>query len=327
MKTGVRIVGTGSYVPEQVLTNADLEKMVETNDEWIRTRTGIVERRIAAPEQASSDFAVIAAERALEAAGVAAEEIDMIICATVTPDHMFPATACLVQDRIGAKKAAAFDLSAGCSGFTYALNVAAPLIQSGAYRHVLVIGVDLLSRITDYTDRSTCVLFGDAAGAVVLGPCEEGRGILSFELGADGSAGDLLCQIGGGSRHPSSHETVEARQHFIRMAGGEVFKFAVKVMDKATDAVLQRAGLEKQDIDLLIPHQANYRIIESAKKRLGLTSDQVFVNLQNYGNTSSASIPVALDEAFRAGKIQDGNIIILVGFGAGLTWGATAIRW
>jgi 3-oxoacyl-[acyl-carrier-protein] synthase-3 len=327
MKTGVRIWGTGSYVPERVLSNEDFEKMVDTSDEWIRTRTGIVERRIAAPDQASSDFAVIAAQRALEQANVKAEEIDLIICATVTPDHMFPATACLVQDRIGAGKAAGFDLSAGCSGFTYALNIAAPLIQVGTYRHVLVIGVDLLSRITDYTDRSTCVLFGDAAGAVVLGPCEEGRGILSFELGADGSAGDLLCQKAGGSRLPASRETVENRQHYISMTGSEVFKFAVKVMDKATDAVLERAGLTKQDIDLLIPHQANYRIIESAMKRLGLTSDKVYVNLQHYGNTSSASIPVALDEAYRAGKIQEGDVVILVGFGAGLTWGATAIRW
>ncbi|UOF89223.1 ketoacyl-ACP synthase III [Fodinisporobacter ferrooxydans] len=327
MSSGVRILGTGSAVPERRLTNADFEKMVDTNDEWIRTRTGIEERRIADPDKASSDYAVEAAKKALEQANIAAEDVDLIICATVTPDYLFPATACLVQDRLGAKKAAAFDLSAGCSGFTYAMNVAAPLIRTGAYKYAVVIGVDMLTRITDYTDRSTCILFGDAAGAVVLGPSEAGKGLLSFELGSDGSAGALLMQEGGGSRNPSSRETVEGRQHFIRMNGREVFKFAVKVMDRATESVLAKAGLAKEDISLLIPHQANYRIIESAMKRFGLTEDKVYVNVHKYGNTSSASIPVALDEANRAGKIKADDIVILVGFGAGLTWGATLIRW
>lgn len=327
MSIGVRILGTGSALPERRLTNDDFGKMVDTNDEWIRTRTGIEERRIADPDKASSDYAVEAAKRALEQANIAAEDVDLVICATVTPDYMFPATACLVQDRIGAKKAAAFDLSAGCSGFTYALSVAAPLIRMGTYKYIVVIGVDMLTRITDYTDRSTCILFGDAAGAVVLGPCENGKGILSFELGADGSAGELLCLQAGGSKNPASYETVEQHQHKIHMNGREVFKFAVKVMDKATEAVLTNAGLTKEDISLLVPHQANYRIIESAMKRFGLTEDKVYVNLNKYGNTSSASIPVALDEAHRAGKIQTGDIVILVGFGAGLTWGAAAIRW
>jgi 3-oxoacyl-[acyl-carrier-protein] synthase-3 len=326
-KIPVGILGTGSAVPEQVVTNDDLSKMVDTNDEWIRTRTGIRERRFADDQTASSDLALIAAQRAMEAAGVTAEEIGLVICATVTPDMMFPATACLVQDRLGAKHAAAFDLSAGCSGFLYGLSCAVPMIETGMHKYVLVIGVETLSRIMDFEDRSTCVLFGDGAGAVVLGPTTEGRGFLSFELGADGSGGNLLKQEAGGSRNPATQETVLARKHFISMAGNEVFKFAVRILGTASEAALKKAGLDKEDIDFLIPHQANTRIIDSAIKRLNLSEDKVYINLDRYGNMSSASIPVALDEAVRAGKIKENDTLVLVGFGAGLTWGATVLRW
>jgi 3-oxoacyl-[acyl-carrier-protein] synthase-3 len=326
-KIPVGILGTGSAVPEQVLTNDDLAQRVDTSDEWIRTRTGIRERRIADADTATSDLAVLAAEKALAAAGVSAEEIGIVICATVTPDHMFPATACLVQHRIGATKAAAFDLSAGCSSFLYALSAAVPMLQTGMYRYALVIGAETLSKIMDFEDRSTCVLFGDGAGAVVLGPVEKGKGFLSFEMGADGSGGHLLIQKAGGSRQPATVESVLARQHYISMTGSEVFKFAVRVIGSSSEAALQKAGYRKEDIDFLIPHQANVRIIDAATQRLGLDPDKVFVNLDRYGNMSSASIPVALDEAVRTGKIQDDDLLVLVGFGAGLTWGATVVRW
>lgn len=326
-KIPVGILGTGSAVPEQVLTNDDLAKRVDTSDEWIRTRTGIRERRIADRDTASSDLAVLAAEKAMQAAGITPEEIGVVICATVTPDHMFPATACLVQERIGAKQAAAFDLSAGCSSFLYALSTAVPMLQTGMYRYALVIGVETLSKIMDFEDRSTCVLFGDGAGAAVLGPVEEGKGFLSFEMGADGGGGQLLIQQAGGSRIPASQESVLARQHFISMAGSEVFKFAVRVIGSSSEAALKKAGYTKDDIDYLIPHQANVRIIDAATNRLGLDPEKVFVNLDRYGNMSSASIPVALDEAVRTGKIQEGDLLVLCGFGAGLTWGATVVRW
>ncbi|MCX7568452.1 ketoacyl-ACP synthase III [Tumebacillus sp. DT12] len=323
----VGILGTGSAVPEQVLTNDDLALRVDTSDEWIRTRTGIRERRIADRDTASSDLAVLAAEKAMQAAGITPEEIGVVICATVTPDHMFPATACLVQERIGAKQAAAFDLSAGCSSFLYALSTAVPMLQTGMYRYALVIGVETLSKIMDFEDRSTCVLFGDGAGAAVLGTVEEGKGFLSFEMGADGGGGQLLIQQAGGSRIPASQESVLARQHYISMAGSEVFKFAVRVIGSSSEAALKKAGYTKDDIDYLIPHQANVRIIDAATNRLGLDPEKVFVNLDRYGNMSSASIPVALDEAVRTGKIQEGDLLVLCGFGAGLTWGATVVRW
>lgn len=326
-KIPVGILGTGSAVPEQVLTNDDLALRVDTSDEWIRTRTGIRERRIADRDTASSDLAVLAAEKAMQAAGITPEEIGVVICATVTPDHMFPATACLVQERIGAKQAAAFDLSAGCSSFLYALSTAVPMLQTGMYRYALVIGVETLSKIMDFEDRSTCVLFGDGAGAAVLGPVEEGKGFLSFEMGADGGGGQLLIQQAGGSRIPASQESVLARQHYISMAGSEVFKFAVRVIGSSSEAALKKAGYTKDDIDYLIPHQANVRIIDAATNRLGLDPEKVFVNLDRYGNMSSASIPVALDEAVRTGKIQEGGLLVLCGFGAGLTWGATVVRW
>lgn len=326
-KIPVGILGTGSATPDKVLTNEDLSKMVDTNDEWIRTRTGIRERRIVEDSMASSDLAVLAAEKAMEAAGITPEQIGVVIVATVTPDHMFPATACLVQDRIGAKHAAAFDLSAGCSGFLYGLSCAVPMLETGMYKYALVIGVETLSKIMDFEDRNTAVLFGDGAGAVVLGPVAEGRGFQAFEMGADGGGGNLLKQEAGGSRNPATQESVLARKHFISMAGNEVFKFAVRILGSASEAALKKAGYTKEDIDFLIPHQANIRIIESARNRLDLPEEKVYVNLDRYGNMSAASIPVALDEAVRLGKIKENDLLVLVGFGAGLTWGATALRW
>jgi 3-oxoacyl-[acyl-carrier-protein] synthase-3 len=326
-KLSVGILGTGSYLPDQVLTNKDLEKMVETSDEWIVTRTGIRERRIAPKEMASSDLAYEAAVRALKKAGIAAEQLELIIVATVTPDMMFPSTACLLQDRLGAKGAAAFDLSAACTGFIYSLASAAKFIESGMYRYALVVGVETLSKITDWEDRNTCVLFGDGAGAAVLGPVEEGYGFKSFVMGADGSGGVHLCLPAGGSRLPANAETVKDRLHYVKMNGREVFKFAVRVINSATDEAIEKAGITKEEIDFLVPHQANLRIIDSAMERLGLSPDKVVVNLDRYGNMSSASIPVALDEAIEEGKIKEGNHLLLVGFGGGLTWASTILRW
>lgn len=323
----VGILGTGSYLPERVMTNADLEKMVDTSDEWIVSRTGIRERRIAAPDEASSDLAVKAAEKALQHAGISADDIDLIIVATVTPDMSFPATACLVQDRLGASKAATFDLSAACTGFLYGVATAAQFITTGVYNYALVIGVECLSRILDWTDRNTCVLFGDGAGAAVLGPVGDGYGFLSYELGGDGSGGDLLKLPAGGSRLPASEETLRQRLHTVSMSGREVFKFAVRVIGTSTEEALKKAGMSKEDIDFLIPHQANIRIIDSAIKRFGLTEDKVVINLDRYGNMSSASIPVALDEAVKQGRIKKGDTLVLCGFGGGLTWGAAVLKW
>ncbi|QQE80760.1 beta-ketoacyl-ACP synthase III [Alicyclobacillus sp. SO9] len=320
------IVGTGSALPTRILTNADFEKMVDTNDEWIVSRTGIRERRIAEEGEATSDYATAACQNALDAAGVAAEDVDLVICATVTPDMMFPATACLIQDRLGATHAAAFDLSAACSGFMYGVTVGSGLIESGVYKNVLVVAGDLLSRITDYEDRSTCVLFGDGAGAVLLSRVEEGRGVLASDLGSDGSGAKYLLQPAGGSRMPASVESVEQRQHYLKMEGRETFKFAVKAMASSTERVLEQAGLTKQDIDVLVPHQANIRIIEAARTRFGLDEDKVVVTIHKYGNTSASSIPIALDEAVRSGRAKPGDVIVMVGFGGGLTWGALAVR-
>jgi len=323
----VGIIGSGKYVPERVLTNKELEQMVETNDEWIVTRTGIRERRLASAEQASSDLAYEAALKALDMAGITAEQLDLIVVATITPDMSFPSTACILQDRLGAKKAAAFDLSAACSGFIYGLANASNFIAAGIYKYALVIGAECLSKITDYTDRNTCILFGDGAGAVVLGQVPEGRGFKSFELGADGSGGELLNIKGGGSRCPSSSESLESKRHFIYMAGSEVFKFAVRIMGSAAEEALRKAGLEKSDIDLLVPHQANIRIIQSALNRLNLNEDKAMINLDKYGNMSAASIPVALAEAVENGRVKEGDCIVLVGFGGGLTWGASVLVW
>ncbi|WP_406678276.1 beta-ketoacyl-ACP synthase III [Moorella sp. ACPs] len=323
----VGIVGTGSCLPERVLTNTELEQMVDTSDEWIRTRTGIRERRIADQDTAASDLAVPAAARALAMAGLPAEAVDLIIVATVTPDTLFPATACLVQERLGVKGGAAFDLSAGCSGFIYALAAASQFIATGVYQTALVIGVEILSKIINWQDRSTCVLFGDGAGAVVLRAVPPGEGILGLHLGADGGGGSLLTLPAGGSRLPANSSTVEKHLHTIHMNGPEVFKFAVRVMGEASLKALEQAGLRKEEVDFLIPHQANMRIIEAATKRLGLAREKVYVNLDRYGNMSSASIPVALDEACREGRLKRGDKVVLVAFGAGLTWGAAVLSW
>ncbi|RJE86711.1 ketoacyl-ACP synthase III [Paenibacillus sp. 1011MAR3C5] len=323
----VGIIGTGKYVPERILTNQQLEQMVETNDEWIVTRTGIKERRMAAEAEATSDLAYEAAKQAIAAAGVTAEDLDLIIVSTITPDMFFPSTACLLQTKLGATKAAAFDLSAACSGFIYGLATATNMIATGMYNHVLVVGAETLSRITDYTDRNTCILFGDGAGAVVLGQVEEGRGFRSFELGADGSGGELLKVGGGGSRMPSSEHSIATKQHFIHMAGNDVFKFAVRIMGSAAEDALAKAGLAKEDVDLLIPHQANIRIIQSALNRLNLPEEKAMINLDKYGNMSAASIPVALAEAVEQNRVKEGDTLVFVGFGGGLTWGASVLVW
>ncbi|WHY21843.1 beta-ketoacyl-ACP synthase III [Paenibacillus sp. G2S3] len=323
----VGIIGTGKYVPEKILTNSDLEKIVETNDEWIVSRTGIRERHIAAPHEATSDLSYEAALKALDSAGMKAEDLDLIIIATVTPDSAFPSTACILQDKLGAKGAAAFDLSAACSGFVYSLATAVGFIQNGMYNNALIIGADTLSRITDYTDRNTCVLFGDGAGAVIIGEVPEGRGFQSFDLGAEGSGGNLLKLEAGGSRLPASQQTVEDKKHFIYMNGREVFKFAVRVMGSATERVLTKAGLGKEDIDLFVPHQANVRIIQSAMQRLDLPPEKCVINVDKYANTSAASIPLALVEAAEEGRMKEGDTVLMVGFGGGLTWGASVLIW
>jgi 3-oxoacyl-[acyl-carrier-protein] synthase III len=321
------ITGVGSYVPVKILTNADLEKMVETSDEWITSRTGIKERRIAAANEFTSDLAAKAAERAMKMAGVTAEQIDLIIVATITPDMPFPATACLVQHKLGAKRAAAFDLEAACSGFIYGLEVAQQFIMSHTYDTVLVIGAEKLSSIVDWTDRNTCVLFGDGAGAAILQNRENSHGSLTAVMGADGESADLLFMPGGGSRCPATKDSVDARLHYLRMEGKETFKSAVQAMCSAAQEVLQRCELDISQIKCVIPHQANRRIIDMVGERLGAKPEQLFVNLHRYGNTSAASVAIALDEAVAAGKIQRGDLVLMVVFGAGLTWGAAIIEW
>lgn len=323
----VGIIGTGSYVPENVVTNLDLEKFVDTNDEWIRSRTGIRQRHIAPKDMPVSELCYQAGMLALEDAQIAAEEIDLIIVATITPDYAFPATACIVADRLGAKNAAAFDLEAGCTGFIYGVVTGSQFVATGMYKTVLVIGGDTLSKVLNWEDRLTCILFGDGAGAAVLQPVEEGFGFLSSELGSDGSGGKLLLQPAGGSQCPVSLETVEKKLHTLQMEGKEVYKFAVRIMGDVSLKVLEKAGLTKEDVDLLVPHQANIRILDAAVKRLGISPDKVVVNLDKYGNMSAASIPVALDEASRAGRLTEGDIIVIVGFGTGLTWGACVLKW
>lgn len=318
------------FVPEKVLTNDDLEKMVDTSDEWIRTRTGISERRLADPHQATSDLSSKAALMALEDAGIAADQVDAIIVATMTPDMPFPATACLVQHKIGAHRAAAFDLSAACAGFIYGLSVATAYIESGMYSTVLVIGAEVLSRVTDWTDRSTCVLFGDGAGAVVVGNTNRDSGvprIMSVSIGADGSSAHLIHVPAGGSLRPASEETLRNRLHYISMSGNQVYKFAVRIMGDAVLEALSGMGLNKEDIDCYIPHQANARIIESAARRLQLPPEKVFLNINKYGNTGAASVPIALCEAKATGFVKSGDLVALVGFGAGLAWGAAIVSW
>jgi 3-oxoacyl-[acyl-carrier-protein] synthase-3 len=321
------ILGLGSYVPETVVTNQDLERLVDTTDEWIIERTGIRERRIAAGGETTSAMATRAAERALADAGVGAEEIDLIIVATVTPDMVFPSTACLVQANLKATRAAAFDLTAVCSGFVYGLVVGGELIRSGMYRKVLVIGAETLSRITDPADRNTVIVFADGAGAAVLGETAPGYGIVGADLGADGTGGDLLKLPAGGSRQPATAATVAGRLHYIQMNGKEVFKFAVKIMGESALKALARANVAPADVALLVPHQANIRIIQAAAKRLAMPMEKVYVNVDRYGNTSAASVPIALDEAVRGGLVKNGDAVVLVGFGGGLTWASCVVRW
>ena len=322
-----RITGTGSAVPDKVLTNLDLEKMVDTTDEWITTRTGIKERRIAAEGEYTSTFATRAAEKALEMAGVKAEELDLIIVATITADFPFPATACLVQNNIKAVNAAAFDVSAACSGFIYGLSMADKFIRTGSAKKVLVIGAEVLSRIVDWTDRNTCLLFGDGAGAVVVEACAGDYGILSSHIHSDGSYWELLYQPGCGSRNPPVQKTLDDKLIYMVMEGNEVFKLAVRAMEDVANEALAANGMSTADIDLFIPHQANRRIIDAIGKRLDLTEKQVFINLDRYGNTSAASIPLALDEAIHASRIKEGDIVLFDAFGGGLTWGSALLRW
>lgn len=326
MNTKAGIVGVGSYLPEKIISNFDFEKIMDTSDEWIRTRTGISERRIVDENEATSDLATKAAIKAINDANLTPQDIDLIIVATITPDMVFPSTACLVQSNINATKAVCFDLEAACSGFIYGITIAKQFIETNTYKHVLVIGSEAMSRILDYEDRSTSILFGDGAGAVVMSSVDEG-GVLSTNLGSDGNGKDYLNIPAGGSKQPASEDTVKNRLHYIKMAGNDVFKFAVRIMQDASVKCIESANLDIQDIDYLIPHQANIRIIEASAKRLKLSMDKVYVNLDRYGNMSAASIPVALDEAYREGKIKKGDNIVLVGFGGGLTWGASVIRW
>ena len=326
----IQITGTGSALPEKVLTNDELSKIVDTSDEWITTRTGIKERRVAAEHVATSDLSAEAARRALEAADVHPEQIDVIIVATCTPDHLFPSVACLVQKAIGARNAAAFDLSAACSGFVYALATAQSLLSTGLHKKALVIGADTLSKFTDWTDRGTCVLFGDGAGAVVLEACgseSSGRSILAVDLGADGSETEILKIPGGGSRHPFGGNGAGQPPALIHMDGKEVYRHAVGRMIETANRALEKAGKTPADLALLIPHQANIRIIESIAKRMQLPMERVFLNIQKYGNMSAATTVIALDEAVRAGRLKSGDIVELIAFGAGLTWGAVVIRW
>lgn len=327
MKSYAQIVSWGRYVPSKVLTNADLEKMVDTSDDWILSRTGIVERHIADDKESTSTLSIKAARAAIEMADIHPSKIELVIVATVTPDYLFPATSCLVQDALGATQAGALDLNAGCSGFVYGLGMAGGLIAAGQYNNILVIGADTLSRIVDWTDRNTCVLFGDGAGAVLLQATDLPTGVLSSVLGSDGSGGSLLQVPAGGSRHPASQETVQNRLHYMKMAGNEVFKFAVNAMCKSALQAIKDAGLSPDDIDLLIPHQANARIIQSAAKMLKIPGEKVYVNVDRYGNTSAASIPIALCDAISEQRVKTGDHLLLVGFGAGLTWAAAVVRW
>lgn len=322
-----RVIATGSYVPEKVLTNFDLEKMIDTSDEWIIERTGINQRRIARDDQAASDLAYEASKAALESAGLKPKDLDLIIVATVTGDMPLPATACILQHRLGAKKAAAFDVNAACSGFIYGLSIGDKFIRSGSHKRVLVVGTEILSKFTDWTDRTTCVLFGDGAGAVILERTEEDRGIIETRIHSDGSMWDLLHTPGGGSKNPPSSETIRKRYHYIKMKGNETFKVAVRTLEDLVVATLKHNKLEPSKLSLLIPHQANRRIIQATAKRLNLPMEKVVMNLDRYGNTSAASIPIALDEAFRAGRIKKDDYILLEAFGGGLTWGSALIKW
>ena len=321
-----KITGVGKYLPKKVLTNRDLEKMVNTSNDWITARTGIKERRIADKNEATSDLGLKAALDALKNARIKAQDLNLIIVATITPDTQFPSTASIIQGRLGAKKAACFDISAACSGFVYSLIIAQQFIENGLFKNVLIIGAEKLSMVIDWTDRNTCVLFGDGAGAAVVSGCKK-PGILSTYMGGDGSLGNLLMVPAGGSRIPTSHETIDQKLHYLRMQGNEIFKLAVKAMTDSAKKALLKAKLKIGDIDCLITHQANARIILATGKRLGLSRDKIFMNINKYGNTSSASIAIALCEAIESKRIKKGDIIVLDAFGAGLAWGACVIKW
>jgi 3-oxoacyl-[acyl-carrier-protein] synthase-3 len=321
------IVGTGHSLPEKVLTNSDLERIVETSDEWIMTRTGIKERHIARPDEYTSTFAVAAARQALDTAGVKPSELDLIICATVCPDMALPSTACLIQSQLGAKRAAAFDLVAACSGFIYSLTVADQFIRCGTAKRILIIGAELLSRYVDYTDRATCVIFGDGAAAAVIVPKDDGTGLLASKIQSDGDYAESLYIPGGGTRNPATHASVDSRLHYIKMKGNELFKIAVRNMCEVSNLVFDESRISASDINLLIPHQANQRIADAVAERLGIPQEKIYANIARIGNTSSASIPIALDECIRAGRVKTGDIVMFVSFGAGVTWGSALIKW
>lgn len=322
----VGIIGVGKYLPKKVLTNSDLEKMVDTSDEWIISRTGIKERKLASKGEATSDLAEKASREALKNAGVASGELDLIIVATITPDMPTPATACILQNQLGAKNAVCFDISAACSGFIYALTIAQQFIARGVYKNALIVGGEVLSSLTDWQDRNTCVLFGDGAGAAVLSEVKS-AGIISTYLGSDGAMSDLLTVPAGGSRNPATQKTIDSRSHYLKMRGNELFKIAVNTMTESAKTVLKQAGLKLENIDLVIPHQANIRILAAVANKLELPQEKFYINIEKYGNMSSASLAVALCEAVEEGKIRKGDTILLVAFGAGLVWGACIIKW
>ena len=326
-KLSAGIIGTGHAYPAGILTNADLEKIVDTTDDWITSRTGIKQRRKAGEDEYTSQFATKAARQALERANIKAEDIGLLICATTTPDMILPSTGCLIQAEIGAVNAAAFDLFAACSGFLYGLSMANAQIATGQVKYALVIGAEVLTKYVDYTDRGTCILFGDGAGAAVLGPVEDGKGILSVKIKSDGNYADLLTAPGGGTRHGTTHETIDQHMHFFKMKGNEVFKIAVRSMAEISREVLAETGYSAGDIKLLIPHQANQRITDAVADKLGVDPSVVYSNISQHGNTSAASIPIALDECVESGKIKDGDLVMMTAFGGGLTWGGAVLRF
>jgi 3-oxoacyl-[acyl-carrier-protein] synthase-3 len=322
-----RITGTGSYAPKKIITNHDLEKLVDTSDDWILERTGIKERRIAEKDQCTSDLAYEAGKKALKTAGIGADELDLILVATMTPDMIMPGTACVLQEKLGAKKAAAFDINAACSGFIFGMSVANAFIKSEVYKNVLLVGAEVISRFMDWEDRATCILFGDGAGAVVIQRHAGKRGILSAHLHSDGSLSDLIHVPGGGALHPASHDTIRKRMHFIKMKGNETFKVAVRSLEGVVQEALDHNNVKAEDIDFLVPHQANLRIIQAMAQRLDMPMEKVVLTLPKYGNTSAASIPMALDEAVRDGRIKENHLLLFEAFGGGLTWASALVRW
>jgi len=322
-----KIIGTGSCLPEKVMTNFDIEKLVDTNNDWIIERTGISSRRIASKEEAASDFAFVASQRALESAGVKAEELDLILVGTFTGDSPFPTVGNILQARLGAVNAVGFDVSATCSGFLYVLSIVDAYVRSGRYKKILAVGVDALSKVLDWTDRGTCILFGDGAGAAVIEPSENSSGLIDVNIGSDGTLGDILYLPGGGSRIPASKESVERGDHFIKMNGNEVFKVAVKTMERISIEILENNNIDPSEVSIMVPHQANVRIIQAVAKRLEMPMDKIYINLDKYGNTSAGTIPIALDEAVREGRMKKGDLVLMAAFGGGLTWASALYRW